>query len=181
MFKKLLLASVIGLASTGLWAADFNETLQCAKQGDDICQFDLGVMYYNGQGVAKNAKQAVYWFQKSASLGNASAQYNLGIIYENGGGVAKNHKQAVYWYQKAASLGHAKAQLNLGNMYYLGEGVNKSEQMAVYWPPAWLLIKPTAIILAAVPVITPEVAMASACTPCNIISFPKLLSPGAAR
>jgi TPR repeat protein len=32
-------------------------------------------MYANGKGVLKDAKQAVYWYQKAANQGQAEAQY----------------------------------------------------------------------------------------------------------
>ena len=63
-------------------------------------------MYYFG-GVAKDDRQAVYWYRKAADQGNANAQYNLGVMYENGEGVAKDDKQAVYWYRKAADQGNS--------------------------------------------------------------------------
>ena len=39
-----------------------------AEQGDATAQYNLGVCYYNGQGVAQDNKKAVYWFTKSAEF-----------------------------------------------------------------------------------------------------------------
>ena len=36
-----------------------------AEQGNFVAQQNLGVMYHNGLGVAKNRKVAAYWFQKA--------------------------------------------------------------------------------------------------------------------
>ena len=44
-------------------AATLFKTL--AERGNFIAQQNLGVMYYNGFGVAKNRKVAAYWFQKA--------------------------------------------------------------------------------------------------------------------
>ena len=44
-----------------------------AEQGDATAQYNLGVCYYNGQGVAQDNKKAVYWFTKSVEQGNADA------------------------------------------------------------------------------------------------------------
>jgi hypothetical protein len=66
-------------------------------------------MYYNGNGVIQDYKQAVAWYQKAADQGNAGAQYNLGFMYKNGYGVNKDSKQAVAWYQKAADQGDVDA------------------------------------------------------------------------
>jgi TPR repeat protein len=72
-------------------------------------QYDLGILYKNGSGVAQDFKAAAAWFAKAAAQGNASAQCNLGVLYENGNGVAQDFKAAAEWYAKAAASGHAKA------------------------------------------------------------------------
>jgi len=37
--------------------------------------------YVNGDGVAKDAEQAVSWYRRAAEAGHADAQFNLGICY----------------------------------------------------------------------------------------------------
>jgi TPR repeat protein len=49
-----------------------------AKQGNADAQNNLGAVYANNKGTLKDAKQAVYWYQKAADQGYAKAQYNLG-------------------------------------------------------------------------------------------------------
>jgi len=90
-------------------------------------------MYANGEGVPKDASQAVTWYRKAAEQGYASAQFSLGFMYANGEGVPKNASQAVTWYRKAAEQGDAKAQFNLGVMYANGEGVPKDYVQAAKW------------------------------------------------
>jgi TPR repeat protein len=51
-------------------------------------------MYVNGEGVPKDAAQAVNWYRKSAEQGNASAQFNLGLMCFLGDGVAKDAVEA---------------------------------------------------------------------------------------
>lgn len=104
-----------------------------ADSGDAGAQSNLGLMYYNGEGVQKNAVKAVEWWQKAAEQGDAYAQNNLGVMYQKGEGVQKNAAKAVEWYQKAAEQGHANAQDNLGDMYYEGKGVAKDTAKAVEW------------------------------------------------
>jgi TPR repeat protein len=48
-----------------------------AKQGNADAQNNLGAVYANNKGTLKDAKQAVYWYQKAADQGQAKAQYNL--------------------------------------------------------------------------------------------------------
>src|SRR5690606_35083840 len=75
---------------------------ELAEQGVAKAQFNLGVMYANGEGVPKNASQAAAWFRKAAEQGGASAQFNLGVMYANGEGAPTDASQALTWYRKAA-------------------------------------------------------------------------------
>ncbi len=113
--------------------ASFTLFKKLAEQGDAAAQYNLGVMYNNGEGVTRDTKQAVYWWTKAAEQGDASGQYNLGQTYYKGEGVTRNLKQAVYWYTKAAEQGDAAAQFNLGSSYDNGEGVTRDPKQAVYW------------------------------------------------
>ena len=78
-------------------------------QGEAVSQYNLGVGYQRGQGVAQDTKRAVEWYTKAAAQGEAGAQFNLGIHYERGQGVAQDFKQALNWFGKAAAQGVAKA------------------------------------------------------------------------
>lgn len=104
-----------------------------AEQGNAEAQDALGGCYYLGEGVAKDLKQAMYWWRKAAEQGFAVAQYNLGVYYDNGEGVAQDYQQAVYWFRKAAEQGDEYAQSWLGGRYYSGEGVAKDLKQAAYW------------------------------------------------
>ena len=67
-----------------------------------MAQCSVGLCYYDGMAVAKDAIVAVEWLRKSAAQGN---QQSLGLCYENGSGVAKDLKTAAEWYRKAANQG----------------------------------------------------------------------------
>ena len=112
---------------------DFSGTLKAAKQGKAEAQYNLGLMYDNGQGVNKDYTKAVYWFSKAAEQGRADAQYILGLMYYEGQGVNKDYTKAVYWHTKAAEQGYAEAQLILGLMYLNGVGVAKDMVLAYTW------------------------------------------------
>ena len=117
-------------ANKGDYQTAFKEWKPLAEQGYASAQFNLGIMYYNGQGVAQNYTQAFYWYNKAAAQGVATAQYNLGHMYDNGQGVPQNYTQAVTWYKKAAEQGHVSAQLNLGIMYGTGRGIPQNYKIA---------------------------------------------------
>ena len=42
---------------------------KAAEQGDAEAQYNLGVMYENGQGVDVNYKKAIEWYEKAAEQG----------------------------------------------------------------------------------------------------------------
>jgi TPR repeat protein len=104
-----------------------------AEQGHANAQFNLGVMYYKGQGVPQDYAEAAKWYRKTAEQGDAKAQFNLGFLYENGRGVPQNYAEAAKWYRKAAEQGNIKAQVNLGVMYYKGQGVSQNYILAHMW------------------------------------------------
>ena len=104
-----------------------------AEQGDANAQFNLGVCYANGLGVAEDATEAVKWFRKAAKQGSAAAQCNLGVCHANGLGVVKNVMESVKWYREAAEQGYATAQCNLGVCYENGQGVEEDVNEAVKW------------------------------------------------
>ena len=108
-------------------------TKRLANDGDSMAQNNLGSMYYNGEGVPQDYKEAVKWYRMSAEQGNARGQYNLGVMYYNGDGVPQDYKEAAKWYRKSAEQGDADAQSNLGYMYYIGTGVIEDYVTAYAW------------------------------------------------
>ena len=104
-----------------------------AEQGNADAQFNLGVMYANGEDVPRDAAEAVRWYRLAADQGHAAAQYNLGGMYALGEGVLKNDAEAIGWYRLAAEQDHATAQYNLGVHYANGKGVLKDDVEAAHW------------------------------------------------
>ena len=82
---------------------------EIAEKGNSDVQYNLGLIYSNGEGVEKDLKEAIYWFKKSASLKNVLAEYKLGYIYDNGLGVQKDSKKAYEYYLSAGQKGNADA------------------------------------------------------------------------
>ena len=103
------------------FSADFKKTMVLAQSGNADAQYDLAVMYAEGQGVPKNDQQAVSWYQKAADQGYASAQNSLGVMYDKGEGVAEDNDEAVSWFRKAIEQGNSVAECSLGEMYEKGE------------------------------------------------------------
>ncbi len=122
---------VISLFIVGPAFAGFDEWLPLAEQGHAEAQFNLGLMYDIGQGIAHDDAQAVQWYRKAAEQGHARAQWSLGYMYDEGEGVTKDEAQAVQWYRKAADQCHADALLRLGWEYEHGSGVTRDLEKAV--------------------------------------------------
>ena len=104
-----------------------------AEHGDAEAQYNLGNLYYLGEGTPQDYAEAAKWYRLAAEQGNAAAQNNLGVMYDEGEGVRQDDREAVKWYRKAAEQGNASAQYNLGVMYDLGEGVPKNCVKAYAW------------------------------------------------
>ena len=100
--------------ATGAQPTTFADWLDLAQKGRAEAQYNVGLMYLSGQGVAKDARAAVGWLAKAAVQNDADAQFNLGALYAKGEGVEKNEVEAARWFGMAAKNGHVAAQNNLG-------------------------------------------------------------------
>ncbi len=104
-----------------------------ARQEDPVGQYNLAVLYYNGEGVNQDLLQAYKWFRKSAELGYADAQYDLGLMYLDGEGTAKDPKTGIEWMKKSAEQNHADAQFELAKAYQGGVGIEQNLAEAIKW------------------------------------------------
>ena len=112
----------------------------------------MGLMYLTGQGVARDKKQAVWWFHKAAFQGNADAMFNLGASYYNGDGVGPDEEFAYAWFLLAKAAGSAPATAavareektldnvsvnesidDIAQMYDAGTSLPKNENEASKW------------------------------------------------
>ena len=117
----------------GDYATALREWRPLAEQGFANAQYDLGLMYKEGQGVPRDDGEAVAWYRRAAEQGYAEAQNNLGDLYASGRGVSLDYARAVGWFRKAAEQGDAEAQNNLGVMYGHGLGVRRDYAQAHMW------------------------------------------------
>lgn len=82
--------------------------------------FVRGYCYYRGYHLTTiDYKQAVYYFTKSAMLGDEYAQYYLGLCYLNGYGVYgdNNEQKGIEWLRKSAEQGLYVAQEQLSFLH----------------------------------------------------------------
>lgn len=76
-----------------------------AEQGLAEAQYQLGYLFYNGNGVTQDYKKAAIWWQRAAEQGLLNAQYNLATLYSLGHGVTKDYVRAHMWANLAAIQG----------------------------------------------------------------------------
>lgn len=147
----LQLCVCVGLAFQAGWsiAGDFDDGLaayksgayekavpflrRAAEHGDARAQAGLGLMYGQGQGVARDEARALGFFRDAAAQHHPIAEYSLGFAYANGRGVAVDLVRAKEWYERAAAQGLAGAQMNLGALYFNGSGVARDDVQADKW------------------------------------------------
>ena len=130
IFTKASLFLLSLLLSATLWAQDIHQLKTLANKGDSEAQFELGVIYDNGDQLPQDLKKAAYWYTKSAQQGHVDAQYNIGDMYRTGDGVTQDYGQAVQWLSKAADQGSIEAQNDLGYLYMEGIGVPQDYRKA---------------------------------------------------
>jgi TPR repeat protein len=109
----------------------FVQYLKAAGQGYVLAEYNLGVLYERGWGVAKDEAEAVACYRRAAEQGFGLAQSNLGNMYRNGQGVPQDYAESLMWLHKAADQGDAHALAVLGVMYSGGQGVPQDYTEAV--------------------------------------------------
>ena len=95
-------------------AGDYGEAANAwrplAEGGDAMAQFNLGLLYETGRGVAEDPAQAAVWYERAALQGVTQAQFNLALLHQTGRGVEKDGGQALYWLEVAARHGEGAEQ-----------------------------------------------------------------------
>ena len=129
-----LMATTLPLIVHGRDAvADVAQVTAQANAGNAKAQFELGMRFAKGDGVAKDEPKAVMWLLKSAQQGYSNAEFILGVMYANGEGVKKSDAEAAKWFRKVAEKGDEYGQLNLGTMYAEGIGMPVNNKEAYKW------------------------------------------------
>ena len=91
---------------------------------------NLGILYQNGQGGARDYAQARIAYRKACDGGTMAGCIGVGALYDNGLGVTKDPVQASTLYQKACDGGTMDGCFDLGIDYQTGEGVTRDYAQA---------------------------------------------------
>ena len=149
MKKRARCAATIALALAGAGAIanDYREGLfhhqisdfdkaraaweSCAVEEDYRCQYALGVLYNQGQGVPRDAARALHWFELAARQGSTDAQLELGVLRAlGGGGLEQDVVEALAWFTLAARSGDPAAieRRDLTRSLLLDEEIEEAER-----------------------------------------------------
>jgi|GEM_PF-3325944 len=110
---------------------------QAADSGIATAAYNLGTLYYNGQGFPQDYTTARHWFEIAATRNDPYAQFQLGTMSGDGKGMEQDAQAEMRWYRKAADQGLPAAQYDLAVMYHNAEGVAAQDDVTAY---AWLLL-----------------------------------------
>ena len=78
--------------------------------GDPSAQFNLARLYLDGQGLAKDPRQAARWLNLAAEKGHSSAQALLGQLLVNGDLVPMQRARGLMWLDLALQTADARSQ-----------------------------------------------------------------------
>jgi TPR repeat protein len=96
--------------------AEYKREHEAAARGEADAQFNLGIIYYKGQGVPQNFAEAFGAFKLASEQGKTQAQYYLGIMYEQGQGTQQDYAEAAQWLELSAKEGNPDSLNRLGAM-----------------------------------------------------------------
>jgi TPR repeat protein len=125
-----------------LFADALKDFLQKGKDNPDAqLEYRIGSMFLAGKGTAKNAFQALHWFELSADKGNHYAEYQIAELYDNGKEIPKNKARAQIYYNRALNgflnteqnQPDASTEYRISQMFYMGQGTFKNYQAAWHW------------------------------------------------
>ena len=123
----------VNAAFAGDFKTAFKEFSEAAEAGLDLAQYNLGILYFTGQGVQQDLAAAFKWTEAAALQGHLLAQFNLATLYYDGQGTARDRDAAVGWFSRAGKAGHPEAAFVLAKMYEEGEHVSNDPVLAHAW------------------------------------------------
>ena len=138
----LLLSSAVTLADyedgveaafSGDYDTAFKEFTIAAEEGLSLAQYNLGILYFTGQGVEQDFDEAFEWTKRAAEQGHLNAQFNLGSLYLDGQGTQVSVLEGVNWFTQAAKNGHANSAYTLAKMHQEGDFVDSDLVLAHAW------------------------------------------------
>lgn len=104
-----------------------------AMKGDAEAQLMLGNLFMREEGIYKNPKKGLYWYEKAIAQNDVDTSKTLGLMYLYGRDVKENSERAIELLLKAARQGDVESQYNLGNVYLNDDITKPNPPKAAFW------------------------------------------------
>ncbi len=82
---------------------------KAVNQKSLTARYNLGMAYFNGDGVSKDPIKAAQWLEVAVRQNFSEAQYTLGLMLVEGNGVKKNTNRGLELLRQASGQGHQLA------------------------------------------------------------------------
>ncbi len=99
----------LNAAENGVHATALKKWKPLAERGAAPAQYNLGLIYYKGQGTLQDYDAAFKWLELAAKQGLTRAQYSLGLMYYQGNEAIQNYIRAHMWLSIVAFHGSEEA------------------------------------------------------------------------
>src|SRR5690242_10128085 len=91
----MILLALLAAASASAFAESVKNLQRDAKRGDPEAQYKLAEAYFQGQGVAQDAREGMQWLRDAANNNFVPAQVKLAESYRDGtNGITKDEPMA---------------------------------------------------------------------------------------
>ena len=123
----------LALAFQAVQRGEYGEAMSrfrnLAMQGEAEAQYQLGCLYRDGRGTARNLNEAIQWFEKAAEHSHAKAIFDLAMAY-----IADHRPSwAIPRLQILADQQDPLAMFELGYSYKEGRGTPRNDELARKW------------------------------------------------
>ncbi len=105
-----------GAFQRGYYLTAMELALPKAQLGDPAAQTLVAEIFSQGLGVARNTKDAAFWYEQAAKAGNPAAMFKYALILMEGRDVQRDRKRSEELMKKAADAGNSLAQFNYGQL-----------------------------------------------------------------
>lgn len=96
--------------TSGDFETAFKEFTVMANKDDTESRYMLGMLYEEGQGVARDDVVAAYWYARAAEKGFVDAYFALGQLFMHRKGDRQDRMAAHHWFSLAKEFGHRLAE-----------------------------------------------------------------------
>lgn len=120
-----------GAFQRGYYVTALALALERAQAGDAAAQTLVAEMMTRGMGIARNARDAAFWYGEGAKNGDPAAMFRYALLLMAGRDVTRDKAKADEYMKKAADAGHALAQFNQAQILVADNPGNKGLLLAM--------------------------------------------------